>query len=265
MERFKTTRYKIRLGNQFGSPSRPFSIVLLSDLHNISFGQNNSILLSEIRKEQPAAVMIAGDMVTSAAVPEYDNALPLLKELTKSYPVFYANGNHELRFRRNIEKYGDTYPNYVEKIRSFGVHFLENEKEETEINQIPFSIWGYDLTPSCYKRFNSTSFTQDEIESALGKPDKNRYNILLAHHPAYFQGYARWGADLTLSGHLHGGIIRIPLLGGVISPQMIAFPRYDKGMYLLEEKKMIVSAGLGAHSIKLRINNPYELVVIDFI
>ena len=68
-----------------------------------------------------------------------------------------------------------------------------------------------------------------------------------------------------MSGHLHGGIIRLPFLGGVISPQMQIFPRYDRGLYKLDGKKLIVNAGLGDHTIKMRINNPPEMVVIDFV
>ena len=88
---------------------------------------------------------------------------------------------------------------------------------------------------------------------------------MLAHHPAYFDAYASWGADLTLSGHLHGGMIRLPFVGGLVSPQMRLFPKYDKGLYTKKGKKLIVSAGLANHTVNIRINNPPELVVIDFV
>jgi hypothetical protein len=103
------------------------------------------------------------------------------------------------------------------------------------------------------------------LEQMIGKPNDDSFRLLLAHHPCYFDAYAGWGADLTLSGHLHGGIVRLPFFGGVVSPQIRLFPRYDKGMYTMDGKKMIVSAGLGSHTIKLRINNPPELIIIDFV
>ena len=105
----------------------------------------------------------------------------------------------------------------------------------------------------------------EDLTAVLGEPNKNTFNILLAHHPDYFQAYADWGADLVLSGHLHGGMIRLPGVGGVISPGWRLFPRYDHGLYMMRDKKMIVSAGLASHTIKLRVNNPPELAVIDIL
>ena len=127
------------------------------------------------------------------------------------------------------------------------------------------SIWGLELDQSYFRRGRTAQLTSSVIEGLLGKPDEQCYNILLAHHPSYFPAYAVWGADLSLSGHLHGGMIRLPFLGGVVSPQVRLFPKYDKGMYMLDGKKLIVSAGLGNHTVNLRINNPPELVVIDFV
>ena len=66
-----------------------------------------------------------------------------------------------------------------------------------------------------------------------------------------------------MSGHLHGGIARLPYLGGVVSPDPELFPRYDHGIYENGAAKMIVSAGLGTHSVNLRVNNPPELVIVD--
>ena len=103
----------------------------------------------------------------------------------------------------------------------------------------------------------------EQVTEALGAPKEGCCNVLLAHNPVYFDTYAAWGADLTLSGHLHGGIVRLPLLGGVISPQMKLFPDYTRGCHTKENHRMIVGAGLGSHTIPIRINNPPELVVID--
>ena len=84
----------------------------------------------------------------------------------------------------------------------------------------------------------------------------------LAHNPIYFDSYAWWGADLTVSGHLHGGIIRIPGIGGIITPQAKLFPRYDAGQFKKNGKNLVVSRGLGTHTVNIRIFNPAELSVI---
>lgn len=266
MSDFKVTRYRIRTGNELRSPEYPFSVVFLSDLHNVSYGEGNSRLLQEIRNENPEAVFVAGDMLTAGKEVQMDAAMALMDELTKQYPVFYANGNHEYRLKVGAEKYGDVYERYSNTIKSFGVHVLENGCERLEIAKLPMTIWGLELPMEYFGRGKRCSLVKTQIEELLGGvPGENSFHVLLAHHPSYFDAYASWGADLTLSGHLHGGIIRLPLLGGVISPQVRLFPRYDRGMYTYNGKKMIVSAGLGSHTINIRINNPPELVVIDFV
>lgn len=265
MSEFKVTRYRVRLKEGKKRPDQPFSAVFLSDLHNMSYGHNNEKLLQEIRNENPEVVFVAGDMLVAEAEPQMDAAIALMDELTKQYPVYYANGNHEFRMKQYPERYGDSYERYASRIRSFGVHLLENTHNRLEVHKMPIAVWGYELPAEYFGRASRKTLTKKQMDEVLGEPDEMSYHILLAHHPAHFDTYASWGADLTLSGHLHGGIIRLPFLGGVISPQMKIFPHYDRGLYKLEEKQMIVSAGLGTHTINLRVNNPAELIVIDFV
>lgn len=266
MSEFKVTRYKLRV-EESGKrgPDAPFSLVVLSDLHNKSYGDRNGRLLQEIREQNPAAVLVAGDMLTSGDSPQYDAAVSLMDELTKRYPVYYANGNHEQRLKGCPKKYGDSYARYSDTIRSFGVHLLENGCEHVEFWHMQVAIWGYELPLECYRRGRTRALAAGQVESALGACSPKEYNILLAHNPMYFPSYAAWGVDLTLSGHMHGGIVRLPVLGGVISPQFRLFPKYTRGLYELDGKKMIVSAGLGSHTIPLRINNPAQLVVLDIV
>lgn len=265
MSGFHVTRYKVRIAQEKRKAVRPFSVVFLSDLHNSSYGENNSMLLAEIRNQAPEAVFVSGDMLTGTAEPQMDLALSLLSGLTKKYPVYYANGNHEQRMKAYSEKYGDSYRRYSEAVKSFGVHLLENTCERIELLKMPVTVWGYELPMEYYRRGHRMELAVSQIEAALGKPEDDSFHILLAHNPIYFPAYAGWGADLTLSGHLHGGIVRFPFAGGLISPQMRLFPKYTKGMYTEKGKKLIVSAGLGSHTIHLRVNNPPELVVIDFV
>lgn len=265
MSEFKVTRYKLRTGEKSRGTDSPFSVVFLSDLHNISYGENNSALLQEIRNQNPEAVFAAGDMLVGSKEPQMDAALSLMDELTKKYPVYCVNGNHEQRLKTDPDRYGDQYQKYSDAVKSFGVHLLENGCERLEINRMPITVWGYELPVEYYRRGRKSELLEMQLVETLGKPDEHAFNILLAHNPIYFPTYAAWGADLTLSGHLHGGIVRVPFLGGLISPQLRLFPNYAHGMFTEKEKKMITSAGLGTHTIKLRVNNPPELVVIDFV
>ena len=94
-------------------------------------------------------------------------------------------------------------------------------------------------------------FGEEQIQTILGDLDTNSYNILLTHNPLYADTYSSWGADLTLSGHIHGGIIRIPFVGGLLSPERKFFPKYDGGMYQVGDKLLIVNRGLGNGVLEL--------------
>ena len=106
------------------------------------------------------------------------------------------------------------------------------------------------------------SMEDNLIDRMVGHSDKNRFQVLIAHNPQYFNEYTEWGADLTVSGHVHGGIVRLPLIGGVISPAIALFPRFDGGKFEKEGNTMILSRGLGTHTIHVRFYNPGEVCVI---
>lgn len=264
MSDFKVTRHRVRVSDVQPNLRRPFSAVLLSDLHNVSYGEGNSRLLQEIRNENPALVLVAGDMLTAGKEPEMDAAMSLMDALTRSYQVYYANGNHEHRMKMNQERYGDSYERYTNAIKSFGVRLLENSSVELDVEGAKLAVWGLELPGEYFRKGRAEVLTAEEITRMLGSPLPDSFNILLAHHPVYCEAYAAWGADLTLSGHLHGGIVRLPFLGGIVSPQLRLFPKYDRGLYKVGNRKLIVSAGLGSHTIPLRVNNPPEMIVIDF-
>lgn len=96
----------------------------------------------------------------------------------------------------------------------------------------------------------------------LGSVKEDKFSILLAHNPEYFKSYAKWGADLTVSGHIHGGIMRLPLIAVMFPPSLRLFPKYDSGEFEENGKKMILSRGMGLHHIKLRFFNRPEISVI---
>ena len=129
------------------------------------------------------------------------------------------------------------------------------------------TLYGLDLDLKYYPKLpyknKKPIYSAQEMEEDLGTMDPARYNIILAHSPRYFNAYASSGADLVLSGHYHGGAVRIPKLGGVISPQFVFFPEYDKGVYKKENTEMIVSSGCGSHKVHLRLFNKPEVMVVD--
>lgn len=234
-------------------------IILLSDLHNNSFGRNNKKLLEAIHRAKPDIIMIAGDMLVGHPNSNNSVAINLVKELAKHYTIFYSKGNHEQKLSINPLSCDSSYKEYEDTLKRSNVKYLVNESVKYD----DFMISGLDISMDFYRKRKRPKMSAQYLEKTIKKPDKDHFSILLAHNPMYFKEYVEWGADLVLSGHVHGGIVHIPGLGGVISPQYIFFPKYDHGEFREGTSTMILSRGLGSHTIKLRLFNLPELVVID--
>ncbi|MCR5117431.1 MAG: metallophosphoesterase [Lachnospiraceae bacterium] len=257
---FDSNRYVIReYAVKTDKVSCDRTIVFLSDLHNKKYGKNNEKLLSDISALNPDLVLVGGDMMTAYPGEDYSVGLKFVSEVCKNRPYVYAEGNHEYRARIYTEDYNDLSERYNSDLSANGVAITINDHEDffDEIRVFSLSI-GHEY----YRRFKLKPMSDDYIASLVGEPDESRFNILLAHNPDYFKNYVKWGADMTLSGHVHGGVVRIPFWIGVISPMCTLFPKYSGGMYKKNDQAMIVSRGMGMHTIPLRMFNPAEIVVI---
>ena len=241
--------------------SKPVKFVLLSDLHDKKYGEHNVKLLKAIEEEHPDAVLVAGDMLTALEDRKENVAESFIWELGQKYRIYYGLGNHEAKMRWGRKRFGNLYEVYIDDITSSGATVLRNEFYDLE--DWPIRIYGLDMEPKYYKRLQGTPMDNDYLERTLGAIDTEYYNILLAHNPTYFEEYARWKPDLVLSGHVHGGLVRLPFLGGVIAPSLKLFPKYDGGRFTIKNSTMLLSRGLGFHSVEFRMWNPGELVVIE--
>ena len=207
--------------------------VMLSDLHNKEYGEHNRKLVRAIEEQKPDFILIAGDMVT-ANKQKTQTRVPL-----------------------------DLFRRYAEELRSCGVHLLENGR--IRLPEYGLEVCGLEAEWRFYKKFRRSPMAGEYVDSLLGKSRTDCLEVLLAHNPDYFKQYAAWGADLVLAGHVHGGMVRLPGLGGVISPSVHFFPKYDGGLFEEYGSRMILGRGLGAHTIPVRLFNPGELVVVDFV
>ncbi len=255
--RLKVTGYRVgHSGIPEGLDNK--RLMLLSDLHCVrNFGRNNSRLFDRIRKCAPDLIVIAGDLVNGADETEFVYAQDFIEELHRiGVPVYYAFGNHETKF---VFRENDLYSRYVELVNSLPATVLRNSFEEA----FGARIYGVELSPGMYKSRYITVEEVSDLNALLGSPDKNYYNILIAHTPEYEKMYFDWGADLVLSGHVHGGIARLPFIGGVISPRMKLFPHHDRGVFTEGGHTLILSAGLGWHGLPFRFNNLPEIVMIE--
>lgn len=234
-----------------------YKIVQLSDLHSKSFGNNNEMLIDMIDKESPNIIVMTGDMVT-ANEKDFTVFYSLVKELTKKYRVYYVYGNHEgelsLKLKSEITAF----------LKENGVIVLDNDYISIEKNNEKINLYGLCYTQKyySYKGGKKHIVTENYIKNKLGTIDKNKYNILLTHNPLFFDAYSGYGFDLTLSGHVHGGLIRLPFIGGILSPERKFFPQYSAGVYEKGNSKLVVSRGLSRGTKGFRFFNRPDVVSI---
>ena len=239
----------------------PAVLVFLSDLHDNTFGEKNEKLLKEIKRIHPDAVLIGGDtMVTKPGRADLSRTKELLQGISRlSFPVFYANGNHEQRMQRDRGVYGSMYDEFRKLLEEYQVNYLQNKTVQWRDD---IAVSGVDIAWKYYQDFHPDSMVPSYLTRRLGKAESERFQILLAHSPLFFDAYAGWGADLSLAGHFHGGTIRLPGLGGVMTPQYQFFHPFCGGVFEQNGRWMLVSRGLGTHSINIRIGNRPQLAVI---
>lgn len=237
-------------------------IVVLSDLHNNVYGINLEEAYQKILMLRPDFIVIAGDMYNGEAGCDNKRAESFLTKLAKKFPIYYGLGNHEYRMMIYPETYVGMAASFEAMIRRTGIHLLKNESVELEKNGSKLMVSGLMIDRAYYKKLKKVLMAKEYMNEIMAAPDTDKFQILIAHHPAYFENYAAWGADLVFSGHYHGGMARLPFIGGVIAPSFHPFPKYDMGEFKIGDSTMILSAGIGTHTINLRPFNPPEIVVV---
>lgn len=250
----ETEEYNV-ISNKIPSEFEGFRILQISDFHCKEFGSDNKLLIDKCIASNPDIVVLTGDMISRESK-SLDTFFNLAKELSVRFPVYYTIGNHELDLT------DDKLKMIFSRLKKMGVTVLNNEKEEITRRGASIYLYGMWYNLRFYKNTDGSyrthdKFTLDEITTLIGNAPTNRYSVLLAHNPLEFSVYASWGADLVFSGHVHGGVIKLPHLGGLLSPGRHFFPKYFAGEYNRGNTKMIVSRGVGG----FRLFNRPNLVV----
>lgn len=256
---FKKVYYNISSEDYNGNPVK---ICFMADLHNKVFGNNNSPLLEAIDEYNPDIVILGGDMITSGwdVSFDYSSTVDFIGKLSSQYPVYYAPGNHEEKFDRDRKKFPKEYSDFINKINEMGIVFLDNE--DAVVDKFGLHIYGLKLPHKYFKKFRKLKLEENFLVNTLGTADDNNFSVLIAHNPEYFPDYSEWGAKMVLSGHVHGGIISLPGIGGVISPGIKLFPKYDAGLFYENDSLMVLTRGIGSHGIPIRVWNKAEIVCI---
>lgn len=267
LDRFQVVTQEVEVEESHFTAENPRTVraVVLADLHNHVYGENNERLIKAIDDVKPDFVIVSGDLMIAKPGRDFDQALSLLERLSEKYEIYYGLGNHEYRYKIYPDKYPGMYDKLTKALDRFGVHYLDNVSEELSVGGMRFSITGVTIDRAYYVRLKKVVMEKTYLDSIIGKPRKDCFCVLIAHNPEYFENYASWGADLVLSGHVHGGMVRLPLLGGVISPKIQLFPKYDGGRFALGKSQMLLSRGLGMHTIPIRVWNRAELTEVRFV
>lgn len=239
------------------SENESVRIVVIADLHSHIYGDQQKPLIEKIEAQDPDIIALVGDIVD-------DNKPTLgaelfLQGIQDIAPIYYVSGNHEY--------WSGDCDSIKEMISGYGITVLNNERVNIIANGIRLCICGID-DPEVFEHTDDEALlnmaSEDEILERFSDIDYSIFNILLAHRPERIESYTWYDFDLVLSGHAHGGQVRIPFfLNGLYAPDQGFFPEYAGGLYKHDALTHIVSRGLSYNRNMPRIFNPPEVVVID--
>ncbi len=240
--------------NKIPSSFKGFKILQISDLHNKKFGDNQETLIQKVKSVNPDIIAITGDLIDSKSY-DPEVSMELIRKLVKKYPVYFVTGNHE--------KWSGKYNNLEKELKKHHVIVLRNEHVSIQIGGQDIHILGIDDPEFVTGNRDEGNVVKDEIIKAKFEMQPDTYNVLLSHRPEFLTEYADEQINLVLSGHAHGGQVRLPFIGGLVAPNQGMFPTYTAGLYEKQNTSMVVSRGLGNSIIPQRIFNRPELVVVQ--
>lgn len=219
--------------------SKNLRITQISDYHANS-RINSKKMLGEIAKFNPHIIVLTGDIIDSKTK-DIQPTLNLIYDIIKiNKNIFYVSGNHELK---NI--HGDEF---VLKLKKAGVHVLDNKNKVIDVDRESINIVGLSFFAS-----------KENYEEAIQGVNKKDYTILLSHSPNRPLSYASGIEDLILSGHTHGGQVRLPFIGAIIAPGQGHFPKYDKGAFQIGNTLLYIDSGLGNSVFPIRFLNRVQI------
>lgn len=234
-----------------------FKAAHISDLHNHGFGEAQSRLSGLIKKERPDIIAVTGDLIDRRRT-DIGIAMDFIREAVKTAPVYYVTGNHEIKSNAGKELSG--------LLKEAGVCMLDNKCEVIKRGGSEIRLFGLpDIASLGYETAAERAQAKQRLNQMLKhmtSGHENSLNVLLTHRPELIDLFSGCGIDVVLSGHAHGGQMRLPFIGGLYAPGQGVFPKYTSGMYHKGDMALVVSRGLGNSLFPLRIFNPPEVVIL---
>ena len=244
--------------------SSPIRLCVLSDLHDRFFGEGNSRLVAKVKSVNPDLIILDGDMVNHDTTKAYIT-VELIEQLKDIAPVYFAMGNHEIEYRDRLDH------SFESKIEAAGAVILDEAYLDLEVNGNNIRLGGlYDYAFGSGATDNEAAMAKPEVKSFLEDfQNTEALKIMMSHRPDSFvfgDASKVWDIDLVISGHIHGGQVVLPFLGGVFGGDQGYFPEYVHGIYKKDKIHIFVTSGLGSgHKPLPRFNNIPEIAVIDIV
>ena len=273
------TKYQIyseKISEKFDN----YKIVQITDVHSIRNDLQLKRIANKIKNEEPDIICVTGDLIDSEYYSKQNRlyingeiniieelTIKFMKELTKISDTYFIYGNHEMMLLDDPQN--NSFKLNLEEI---GVKLFNNSAVAISKNGDNINLIGIQDPATLYKdkKYAYLGDTNKErvqiilkdILDEISEENKEKFTILLSHRPEYFEIYDKYNIDLALTGHTHGGIVKIPLIGGIYAHPQGWFPDYSYGQYRLDEFSMIVGSGIGYSKLPIRIFNPPEINVI---
>lgn len=228
---------KVKLNT--GKINKKIKIAQISDYHNNKY-INKSKLLKKIEEFNPDIIVLTGDIIDFKTI-DTEPTLKLLEDMLKiNKNIYFVSGNHEMR---NL-----LYKEFLKDIEDLGIKVLDNNKTIVNINDEEINLLGL----SFYS-------TKEDYNRVIKGIDNKKYTILLSHSPNRPLSFLSGNEDLILSGHTHGGQVRLPIIGGLIAPGQGLKPKYDKGIYEIRNTILYIDSGLGNSVYPIRSFNRVQI------
>ncbi len=252
--KLEMTEYQIyseRLPSSFDG----FRIMFLSDLHEAEFGENQTRLIEKIKNIEPDIIVVGGDIFS--ALPEsFEKIEYLFKEVSKLAPTYYTPGNHE--------SHEGAYYEMLKEIVDLDIKILFNQHQTISIGQQSIDILGLrdpGFAPDI-KINKPREIAERELKQLIPEQPEN-FSVLISHRPDYIEIYGKSGVDVVLTGHAHGGQIRVPFIGPIVAPGQGFFPKLTQGVHYSGNTAVVISRGLGVSELlPIRTFNRPELVLV---
>ena len=236
-------------------------VVVLSDLHDHEFGEENARLVKKVKEQEPDLILLGGDFLNEDSE-DADVPCALIRKLKDVAPVYFSLGNHEVSYMEN----GHT--DLVGQLEAAGAVVLDKSYEDIEVNGVQFRLGGlYDYAFALDGNDDAKN-TPEPVKSFLEDyQNTDHLKLMMAHRPESFcfgNASSVWDVDLVISGHIHGGQVVLPILGGLYGGDQGWFPEYVHGMYRKDDMNIFVTSGLGSHHQLLpRFWNRPEIAMIE--